>query len=150
MQQFFKCCNFENILPQGPPPEPRAGPDTNKVLTYLNNIDSNIKFKLENEIDKKLNFLDITITRFNSGFETRWFRKKSNIWRLRHGIVANLKCKLQTRQIRYMLFTSVVHKHLPQWPKVGPSSSLKGPIGIRPSVLAKSPLYFVMLCRIGA
>ena len=33
-----------------------------------------------------------------------------------------------------ILYSSVVHKHLSQGPKVGPSSSLKGPIGIGPSV----------------
>ena len=33
-----------------------------------------------------------------------------------------------------MGYISVVHKHLPQGPKVGPSTSLKGPIGIGPSV----------------
>ena len=32
------------------------------------------------------------------------------------------------------MYSSVVHKHLSQWPKVGPSSSLRGPIGIGPSV----------------
>ena len=55
--------------------------NTNNVLEYFNSIDSNIKFTLENENDNKLNFLDITVIRQESGFETRWYRKKSNTCR---------------------------------------------------------------------
>ena len=55
--------------------------DTNKVLTHLNSIDPNLKFKIENEKDNIINFLDITIIRQNSVIETRWFRKQSNTCR---------------------------------------------------------------------
>lgn len=47
----------------------------NNLKNYLNNINGNIQFTLEAEIDNKLNFLDLTITRLDSSFQYQIYRK---------------------------------------------------------------------------
>ena len=48
-----------------------------KFLDYLNSQHANIKFTSENEVNGSLPFLDIFITKTETGFETSLFRKKT-------------------------------------------------------------------------
>jgi hypothetical protein len=41
----------------------------------FNNINKNLKFRMESELDNKIHFLDITINRGKSKFEHNIFRK---------------------------------------------------------------------------
>ena len=47
-------------------------------IKYLNSIDPYLKFTMENEIQEKLNFLDVTICKHNNRIITSWYRKSSN------------------------------------------------------------------------
>lgn len=50
----------------------------NDILNLLNSQNDNIKFTSESEIDKSLNFLDLTIKRTNQGLQFSIFRKPTN------------------------------------------------------------------------
>lgn len=47
----------------------------NNLKNYLNNINDNIQFTLETEIENKINFLDLTITRLHDKFQYQIYRK---------------------------------------------------------------------------
>ena len=49
-----------------------------KFLNYLNSLDPHVKFTMENEMQEKLNFLDVTICKQNNKIITSWLRKSSN------------------------------------------------------------------------
>ena len=48
-----------------------------QFFAFLNDFHNNIRFTCENETNKKLSFLDISIQRTEEGFETSIFRKSS-------------------------------------------------------------------------
>lgn len=48
-----------------------------EFLNYINNVHPSIKFTMETEHEASLNFLDLTIKRTDSGFETSVYRKKT-------------------------------------------------------------------------
>ncbi len=47
-------------------------------LTFMNGLHPNIKFTTELEVDNKLPFLDILVTRMNGGYKTELFRKATD------------------------------------------------------------------------
>ena len=44
----------------------------------MNSLDPHLKFTMENEMQEKLNFLDVTISKQNNKIITSWYRKSSN------------------------------------------------------------------------
>lgn len=54
-----------------------------QFYTYINSKHPNIKFTFEGEIERKLPFLDVTVTRNVGSYETSVFRKK-NLYRTRY------------------------------------------------------------------
>jgi hypothetical protein len=48
------------------------------LLEWFNSIDAHIKFTLEEEKEGNLNYLDVSISRKTSGFETSWYKKPSH------------------------------------------------------------------------
>jgi hypothetical protein len=49
--------------------------DINKVFNKFNEINQKLKFKVERENNKKLNFLDVTLQRTNKNIEASIYRK---------------------------------------------------------------------------
>src|SRR5436190_8870355 len=45
------------------------------LLNYLNGITPKLKFTLENEVEHRINFLDLTITKMNNRFDFNIYRK---------------------------------------------------------------------------
>ena len=63
---------MDDILTSCPPTE------ISDLVTRANGLHGNFKFTTENEVDCKLRFLDILITRMDSFLSTEWFRKKTD------------------------------------------------------------------------
>src|SRR5436190_815683 len=51
--------------------------DIKKILLHLNSINKSIQFTIEKEIDSKLNFLDLLITREDNNFSFNIYRKET-------------------------------------------------------------------------
>lgn len=49
--------------------------EVDRILSLLNDYHPKIKFTVEKESNKRINFLDITIIRGNSGLVTNWYKK---------------------------------------------------------------------------
>ncbi|XP_044756970.1 uncharacterized protein LOC123315369 [Coccinella septempunctata] len=52
--------------------------EMNEILHHFNNIHDSLEFTLEEEINNRLNFLDMTFVRENEKLLTQWYRKEQN------------------------------------------------------------------------